>query len=182
MLGAVKIIGLVRPSMPIRSQGGSVHRAMVAIARHVACVAVEGVPGDQPEVQTGRAVGIVAFRTGDVFVPVVKPIPVAVVVPGNVYVDAGLVSVEEEGVETACRIVPVSMMSVGFADLPAGIERSVFIPIPEGFDVIIPVLEQLKGVGTRSVRQGKFGHFLPIFKGPDDHRTGHGPGIAHGAG
>ena len=87
--------------MPVRSKRRSMNRTMVAIARHIRCVAVEGIPRDEPEVQTGRTVGVVAFRTGDVFVPVVKPVPVAVVVPGNVEVDAGLVPVEEQGVETA---------------------------------------------------------------------------------
>ena len=87
--------------MPVRSKRRSMNRTMIAIPRHIRCVAVEGVPGDQPEVQAGHAVGIVAFRTGNVFVPVEEFVAVVIVVPGNVEVDAGLVPVEEQGIEAA---------------------------------------------------------------------------------
>ena len=74
------------------------------------------------------------------------------------------------------------MMSERFADLPPCIEVSVSVSVPEGLDVVIPIFGQLKGVGARSVGESDFGHLLPIVKGPYDHRTGHGPGIAYGTG
>ena len=74
------------------------------------------------------------------------------------------------------------MMSVGFADLPTGVEVTVAVSIPEGLDVVIPIFGQLKGVGARSVGENELCHFLPIFKGPYDHRAGHGPGVVHCAG
>ena len=71
------------------------------------------------------------------------------------------------------------MMSVGFADLPTGVEVTIAVSIPEGLDVVISIFGQLKGVGARSVGESDLGHFLPIFKGPNEHRAGHGPGVVH---
>ena len=57
-----------------------------------------------------------------------------------------------------------------------------FVSVPEGLDAVIPIFGQLKGVGARSVGESEFSHFLPIFKGPYDHRAGHGPGVGFGPG
>ena len=168
----------------IRLGGEAVEGTVDVVARRVAqdraIGLVEGPVGDQTVSDARDYCGIVAVGTGDVFVPVVKAVAVVIPVPGNVYVDAGLVSVKQQGVETACRTVPIPMMSVGLADLPTGIEVAVAVAVPEGLDLVLLVFRELHGIRSRAVGQGdRVDHHAVEFC-VDDDRSGHGTEIIDG--
>ena len=90
--------------------------------------------------------------------------------PSDGDVDPAQVRIHRKQVEGVRRIVPVSMMGIGLAHLPMGVQLSVLIAIAESLQVIRLALGQGHGIGARAIGQSKVTDQLSlVIKHPDDY-------------